>query len=151
MSLQVLHVLRTLEYKADNERIVVLHKMIERIRQEPYASPSVFNFYLPEYQPHGRCVQIKIGLVWVLAILRSSGVCVCSWFCPCIRVCDLYVCLIGSLFFHSFLAQPKHFLVSSESGCSWVWLPFQLCHLPIQAQLAPRDCTLRKRNCQHHH
>ena len=124
MSLQILHVLRTLEYKADNERIVVLRKMIERIGQEPFASPSVFNFYLPEYQPHGRCVHLKIGLVWVLAILRSSGVCICSWFCPCKRVCDLYTRVIGALFFNLILAQPNLILTSSESKFSWVWLPF---------------------------
>ena len=52
--LQVLHVLRALEYKAHDERVLVLREMNNRIGQEPFASPSVFNFYLPEYQPHGR-------------------------------------------------------------------------------------------------
>ena len=53
MSLQVLHVLRALEYKAKEERIVVLEGLNNRIGQEPFNSPSVFNFYLPEYQPNG--------------------------------------------------------------------------------------------------
>ena len=53
MSLQVLHVLRALEYKAKEERVVVLSEMDDKIGQEPFNSPSVFNFYLPEYQPNG--------------------------------------------------------------------------------------------------
>ena len=53
MPLQVLHVLRALEYKAKEERVVVLNEMDDRIGQEPFKSPSVFNFYLPEYQPRG--------------------------------------------------------------------------------------------------
>ena len=53
MPLQVLHVLRALEFKAKDERIVVLNEMGSRIGQGSFTSPSVFNFYLPEYQPHG--------------------------------------------------------------------------------------------------
>ena len=54
MPLQVLHVLRALEYKAEDERVVVLNEMDDRIGQEPFKSPSVFNFYLPEYHPRGK-------------------------------------------------------------------------------------------------
>ena len=52
-ALQVLHLLRALEYKAHDQRVVVLRDMDRRIGQAPFASPSVFNFYLPEYQPFG--------------------------------------------------------------------------------------------------
>ena len=45
--------LRALEYKAKEERVVVLSEMDDKIGQEPFNSPSVFNFYLPEYQPRG--------------------------------------------------------------------------------------------------
>ena len=50
---QVLYILRTLEYKADEERVVVLRQMTDRIGEGAFDSPTVFNFYLPEYQPHG--------------------------------------------------------------------------------------------------
>ena len=52
--LQVLHILRALEYKAFDQRIVVLRNMADRIGEGAFDSPTVFNFYLPEYQPHGR-------------------------------------------------------------------------------------------------
>ena len=52
--LQVLHILRALEYKAFDQRVVVLRNMADRIGEGAFDSPTVFNFYLPEYQPHGR-------------------------------------------------------------------------------------------------
>ena len=68
-----MHALRTLEYKADDERVVVLRDMISRVGEEPFNSPTVFNFYLPEYQPHGgwACVVASV-VVWM------------SWPCMCL-------------------------------------------------------------------
>ena len=51
MPLQVLQVLRALEYKAKDQRIVVLGLHV--VGQTPFGSPSVFNFYQPEYRPPG--------------------------------------------------------------------------------------------------
>ena len=47
--------MRAMEYQAHDERVVVLRRMHKRVGQAPFNSPSVFNFYLPEYQPYGRC------------------------------------------------------------------------------------------------
>ena len=49
----MLYILKTLEYKAKEERVVVLGRMTDRIGEGAFDSPTVFNFYLPEYQPHG--------------------------------------------------------------------------------------------------
>ena len=59
--MQVLHILRTLEYKADEERVVVLRQMTDRIGEGAFDSPTVFNFYLPEYQPHGDCARERLA------------------------------------------------------------------------------------------
>ncbi len=53
--LKLVHVLRALEYRSVDARLLQLRYRgsNEWIGQQPYGSPSVFNFYLPEYQPPG--------------------------------------------------------------------------------------------------
>ena len=51
--LMVLHVLRAMEYRSKAGREVNLYKMEDRIGMAAFESPSVFNFYQPEYSPSG--------------------------------------------------------------------------------------------------
>ena len=51
---KVLHVMRAMEFAPRAEREVALSRnLIVKIGQAVYRSPSVFNFYLPEYSPPG--------------------------------------------------------------------------------------------------
>ena len=51
--LKVLHVLRSLEYKSHRGRDVFLRNLHEKIGQSAFNSPTVFSYFLPEYQPPG--------------------------------------------------------------------------------------------------
>lgn len=51
--LKVLHVMRSMEYQAVGGREVELHDLSNKIGQMYTESPSVFSFFLPEYQPDG--------------------------------------------------------------------------------------------------
>ncbi|CAJ1332243.1 unnamed protein product [Effrenium voratum] len=51
--LKVIHLMRSMEYKDNSARPVFLRNLIDTIGQFPYASPTVFNFYLPEFRPDG--------------------------------------------------------------------------------------------------
>jgi len=51
--IKVLHVMRALEYRSKG-REVELYQMEDTIGQASHNSPSVFSFFLPEYQPNGR-------------------------------------------------------------------------------------------------
>ena len=68
--LKVLHTLRAMEYRAKAGREVDLREMQETIGQAAFESPSVFNFYLPEYQPVGPIADA--GLVAPEAQLLSA-------------------------------------------------------------------------------
>jgi uncharacterized protein (DUF1501 family)/uncharacterized protein (DUF1800 family) len=60
--LKLLHVMRAMEYVSRAHAEVQLSaNLINLIGQQPYRSPSVFNFYLPEYQPPGAIG--NVGLV----------------------------------------------------------------------------------------
>eukprot|EP01122_Echinamoeba_exundans_P008354 TRINITY_DN275_c0_g1_i1.p1 TRINITY_DN275_c0_g1~~TRINITY_DN275_c0_g1_i1.p1 ORF type:complete len:1994 (-),score=503.35 TRINITY_DN275_c0_g1_i1:77-6058(-) len=51
--LKTYHILRALKYKAYNGREINMNNMINRIGVQAFKAPSVFGFYLPEYQPPG--------------------------------------------------------------------------------------------------
>lgn len=51
--LKVLHLLRSLGYRSKHDNEVELSNLLYLIGQAPYQSPTVFNFYLPEYSPMG--------------------------------------------------------------------------------------------------
>jgi len=51
--LKILHVMRSLEYKSKDDGEIELDGLNTKIGQNYALSPSVFNFYLPEYQPDG--------------------------------------------------------------------------------------------------
>lgn len=51
--LKVYHLMRALDYTSPKGREVALWDMDNRIGVEPFSSPTVFNFYLPEYRPAG--------------------------------------------------------------------------------------------------
>ena len=60
--LKLLHVMRAMEYVSRAHAEVQLStNLINLIGQQPYRSPSVFNFYLPEYRPPGAIE--NVGLV----------------------------------------------------------------------------------------
>lgn len=49
--LKVIHLMRSMEYEDESSRPIFMRNIIDAIGQFPYASPTVFNFYLPEFQP----------------------------------------------------------------------------------------------------
>ena len=49
--LKVVHLMRSMEYQDEGARPVVLRNLVDSIGQYPYASPTVFNFYEPEFRP----------------------------------------------------------------------------------------------------
>jgi cullin-associated NEDD8-dissociated protein 1 len=51
--IKVFHVLRALGFKSKGGREIELRDMHSAIGMQAHRSPSVFNFYLPEYQPSG--------------------------------------------------------------------------------------------------
>ncbi len=51
--LKIYHLMRALDYNSPKGREVALWDMDNRIGVEPFSSPTVFNFYLPEYRPAG--------------------------------------------------------------------------------------------------
>ena len=51
--LKLLHFLRAMEYETKAGREVELDSLQDSIGQALFQSPTVFNFYLPEYQPAG--------------------------------------------------------------------------------------------------
>jgi len=58
---KLMHVLRALEAKPRNDRDLELDKeIITKLGQAPYRSPSVFNFFQPEYSPSGPVDQIGL-------------------------------------------------------------------------------------------
>jgi len=109
--LKVIHLLRSMEYKAKDGREVELDSLSSRIGQQVYKSPTVFNFYLPEYQPDGRIMAadlvspesqlstppytlgflngmvslIKWGLTECLTHLKYNGFGTCRGTCPEVR------------------------------------------------------------------
>eukprot|EP00913_Durusdinium_trenchii_P018102 g17010.t1 len=48
---KVVHFMRSMEYKDSAGRNVMLSNLMPVIGQFPYLSPSVFNFYLPDFKP----------------------------------------------------------------------------------------------------
>jgi len=59
--LKVLHFMRALEFTPVEDKEIELINMNDRVGQMYAQSPTVFNFYLPDYQPAGRVAQA--GLV----------------------------------------------------------------------------------------
>ena len=51
--LKVMHFLRSMELGADEERQIHLPELRSKIGQEAHYSPSVFNFFIPSFQPIG--------------------------------------------------------------------------------------------------
>eukprot|EP01052_Picozoa_sp_SAG31_P025754 SAG31_NODE_2279_length_6027_cov_1.242072_2_plen_1312_part_00 len=51
--IKVLHVMRALEFVSKDDREVEFNFLENRIGMMAHTAPSVFNFYLPEYQPPG--------------------------------------------------------------------------------------------------
>jgi len=51
--LKIIHFMRSMEYQDEKDRPIVLGNLINTIGQYPYASPTVFNFYMPEFRPDG--------------------------------------------------------------------------------------------------
>lgn len=51
--LKVLHLMRSMEYESSGGREVELKDLENKIGMAPYTSPTVFNFYSPEYAPDG--------------------------------------------------------------------------------------------------
>jgi cullin-associated NEDD8-dissociated protein 1 len=51
--LKVIHLMRAMEYKPHRGRELVLSQMEEKVGMAPFMSPSVFNFYQPDYGPQG--------------------------------------------------------------------------------------------------
>lgn len=47
--LKLIHLMRSMEY--DEGRPIFIRNLIDAIGEFPYASPTVFNFYLPEFEP----------------------------------------------------------------------------------------------------
>merc|ERR1712050_703980 len=43
--------MRAMEYTSVDQREIVITNLIDEIGQWPFESPTVFNFYEPEYQP----------------------------------------------------------------------------------------------------
>ena len=52
--LKVLHYMRAMEYAPKGGRDVNLYDMQLKVGMGPYTSPSVFNYYLPDYKPLGK-------------------------------------------------------------------------------------------------
>eukprot|EP00933_Yihiella_yeosuensis_P021713 TRINITY_DN1715_c0_g1_i2.p1 TRINITY_DN1715_c0_g1~~TRINITY_DN1715_c0_g1_i2.p1 ORF type:complete len:1866 (-),score=308.01 TRINITY_DN1715_c0_g1_i2:397-5517(-) len=51
--IKILHFMRAMDYRDQSGRNVMMENLQDRIGQFPYQSPTVFNFYLPEYSPDG--------------------------------------------------------------------------------------------------
>ena len=52
---KLVHFLRAMEFEDTKERDLLFQSMQGRIGQEPFASPTVFNFYMPDYElPSGQ-------------------------------------------------------------------------------------------------
>jgi hypothetical protein len=51
--IKVLHVMRALEFESRDQREITLMSMEDKVGMMAHRSPSVFNFYLPEFQPAG--------------------------------------------------------------------------------------------------
>ena len=75
--LKLLHALRALEYRSPEAREVELHDLQSKLGQQAYNQPSVFNFYLPEYEPLGPVADS--GLVSPEAQILTTPTLV-SWF-----------------------------------------------------------------------
>ena len=58
--LKVLQLMRSLEYVSDSGREVELHGLPDSIGQQIFYSPTVFNFFLPDYQPTGPVIQSNL-------------------------------------------------------------------------------------------
>ena len=58
--LKVYHVLRSLEWKSDSGQLIQLWNLDNAIGQQFYNSPTVFNFYHPEYQPPGAVADVGL-------------------------------------------------------------------------------------------
>jgi len=54
--MKVIHLMRALEAIPKNNREVALTNLVDFIAQQPYAAPSVFNFFQPNFKPVGSLV-----------------------------------------------------------------------------------------------
>jgi len=54
--MKVLQLMRALEAVPKNNREIALTNLVEFLSQQPYAAPSVFNFFKPNFQPVGSLV-----------------------------------------------------------------------------------------------
>ncbi|CAK9033375.1 Ribulose bisphosphate carboxylase, partial [Durusdinium trenchii] len=53
--IKLVHFLRAMEFEDPEKRTLLFEEVIEKIGQEPFASPTVFNFYMPDYElPSGQ-------------------------------------------------------------------------------------------------
>ncbi|CAK9084260.1 unnamed protein product [Durusdinium trenchii] len=53
--IKLVHFLRAMEFEDWEKRTLLFEEVIEKIGQEPFASPTVFNFYMPDYElPSGQ-------------------------------------------------------------------------------------------------
>ena len=59
--LKVLHMMRSMEFKTDGHE-VMLFGMEEKVGQNAFQSPSVFNYYLPEFAPEGRASAMGLAV-----------------------------------------------------------------------------------------
>lgn len=55
--LKVLHMMRSMEFQTTGKLEVMLHAIHNKIGQNAFQSPSVFNFYLPEFAPSGKIAE----------------------------------------------------------------------------------------------
>tara|TARA_B110000091_G_C13676270_1_gene415879 strand:- start:8 stop:844 length:837 start_codon:yes stop_codon:yes gene_type:complete len=67
---KLMHIMRSLDYQKKNNKELVFQDLNTRIGMNPFQSPSVFSYYLPEYQPPGQI--LENGLVAPEAQLNTA-------------------------------------------------------------------------------
>jgi len=87
---KIIHFLRAMDYEEGDQREIVLKNLEDVIGQAPYESPTVFNFYYPDYQParfHGALVApefqifnapLVVGFINGMMSLIDYGVSSCN-------------------------------------------------------------------------
>lgn len=81
--LKLVHVMRSMEFASRDDREIELNGVQDRLEQMAHFYPSVFNFYLPEFQPPGPIG--KVSTVTFLVLFYCSITARCHLLLSCSR------------------------------------------------------------------
>ena len=110
---KLMHLMRAMEFRsgAQGTKEVLLRSGASKIGMAPFSSPSVFNFYLPDFQPQGSLLkagltspEMMLGFSFVYHLFIIIIICLLSFHCRCHSrchcrcLCNVFVIQLSHLY-----------------------------------------------------